>query len=44
MSNSSIRPIDRTFSGAAKLYQSWPVTDDNEGVLCIHERPSITGY
>ena len=42
MSNSSIWPIDRTLSGATTPSQSWPVSDGNGGVLCIHQSSSIT--
>ena len=43
MSNSSIRPIDRTLSGATTLGQSGPGSDANEEVLCIPQSSSITG-
>ena len=43
MSNSSIWPIDRTWSGATILGQSGPGSDGNEGVLCIPQSSSITG-
>ena len=33
MQFSSIRPIDWTLWGATTLSQSWPGTNDNEGVL-----------
>ena len=33
MSNSSIRSIDRTLSGATTLGQSWPGSNGNEGVF-----------
>ena len=39
---SSIRPIDRTLSGATTLGQSGPGSDDNEWVLCIPQSSSIT--
>ena len=35
ISNSSIRPIDRTLSGATTLGQSGPGSNGNEGALCI---------
>ena len=43
MSNSSIWPIDRTLSGATTLDHSGPGSNDNEWVLCIPQRSSITG-
>ena len=43
MSDSSIRPIDRTLSGATTLGQSGPGSDDNEGMLYISQSSSITG-
>ena len=43
MLNSSIRPIDRTLSGATRLSQSQPKSDGNEGVLHIPQSSSITG-
>ena len=42
MSNSFIRTIDRTLSGATTLGQSGPGTDGNEEVLCIPQSSSIT--
>ena len=42
MSNSSIRPIDRTLSGATTQGQSGPGSDSNEGVLHIPQISSIT--
>ena len=42
MSNSSIRPIDMTLSGATTPGQSWPGSDGNEEVLCIPQSSSIT--
>ena len=35
MSNISIRPIDRTLSGATTLVQSGPESNGNEGVLYV---------
>ena len=35
MSNSSIRPIDRTLSGATTPGENGPGINSNEGVLCI---------
>ena len=43
MQFSSIWPIDRILSGATTLGQSGPVSDGNEGVLCIPQSSSITG-
>ncbi len=43
MSNSSIRPIDRTLSGATTLSQSGPESDGNEEVFHIPQSSSITG-
>ena len=43
MSNSSIRPIDRTLSGATTLGQSGPRSNGNEGVFRITQSSSITG-
>ena len=43
MSNSSIRPIDRTLSSANILGQSGPESDGNEEVLKIPQNASITG-
>ena len=40
---SSIRPVDRTLSGATILGQCGPGSDDNEGVLHIPQGSSITG-
>ena len=40
---SSIRPIDRTLSGATILGQSEPGSNGNEGLLRIRQRPSISG-
>ena len=40
---SSIRPIDRTLSGATTLGQSGPGSDGNERVLRISQSYSITG-
>ena len=42
MSNSSIRPIDRTLSGDTMLSQSGSGSDSNEGVLHILQNSSIT--
>ena len=42
-SNSSIRPIDRTQSGATTPCQSGPGSDGNQGVLHILQSHSITG-
>ena len=39
MSNSSIWPIDRTFSGAITLDQKGPGNDGNEEVLCFPKTP-----
>ena len=39
---SSIRPIDRTLSGATILGQSGPESDGNEEVLCILQSFNIT--
>ena len=41
MSNSSIRPIDKTLSGATNPGPSGPVSDSNEGVLLIPQSASI---
>ena len=38
----SIRPIDRTLSGATTPGQNGPWSDGNEGVLCIPQSSSIT--
>ena len=35
--------MDRALSGATTPGQSGPGSDDNEGVLCIPQSPSITG-
>ena len=43
MSNSSIWPIDRTFSDATILGQSGPGSNGNEGVLRIPQSSSIAG-
>ena len=43
MSISSIRPIDRTLSGATTPGQSEPGSDANEGILHISQSSSITG-
>ena len=43
MWNSSIRPIDRTLSGATTPDQSGPGSEGNEGVLRIPQSSSITG-
>ena len=40
---SSIRPIDRTLSGATTMGQSGPGRDGNKGVLHIPQNSSITG-
>ena len=42
MSNCSIRPIDRTLSGATTLDQSGLGSDDNEEVLRIPQSSSLT--
>ena len=42
MSNSSIRPIDRTLSSAISPGQSGPGSDSNEEVLDIPKNSSIT--
>ena len=42
MWNSSIRPINRTQSGATTLGQSEPGSDGNEGLLRIPQSSSIT--
>ena len=39
---SSIRPIDRTLSGAITLGQSGPGSNSNKGVFCIPQSSSIT--
>ena len=39
----SIRPIDRTLSGATTSDQSGSGSDANEEVLCISQNSSITG-
>ena len=38
MSNSSLRPISSTLSGATSLGQSGPGCDGNEDVLCSPQR------
>ena len=43
ISNSSIRPIDKTLSGATTPSQSGPGNDANEGVHRIPQSSSITG-
>ena len=43
MLNSSIWPIDRTWSGAITPGQSGPGNDGNEGILQISQSFSITG-
>ena len=43
MQFSSIRPTDRTLSGATTLGQSAPGSDGNEGILCVSQSSSITG-
>ena len=43
MQFSSIQPIDRALSGAILPGQSGSRSNDNEGVLHIHQSPSITG-
>ena len=43
MSNTSIRPIEKTLSGTTTPGQSGPVSDSNEEVLQIPQSPSITG-
>ena len=43
MSNSSIRPIDRTLSGATTPGQSGPGSNGNQGVLHIPQISRITG-
>ena len=43
MSNSSFWPIVRTLPGDTTPGQSGPVSDGNEGVLCIPQSSSITG-
>ena len=40
---SSIRPINRTLSGATTLGQREPGSDGNVGVPCIPQSSSITG-
>ena len=40
---SSIRPTDRSLSGATTSSQSGPGSDDNEALVCIPESSSITG-
>ena len=40
---SSIWPIERTLSGATTPGQSGPRSNDNKGILCIPQNPSITG-
>ena len=42
MPNSSIRPIDRTLSGASIPSQSGPGSDSHEGELRIPQSSSIT--
>ena len=42
MSNSSIRPVDTTLSGATTPSQSGPGSDGNEEVLCIPQSSNIT--
>ena len=42
MPNSSIRPIDKTLSGATTPGQSESGSNGNEGVLCIPQSSSIT--
>ena len=43
MSNSSIRPINRTLSGVTTPSQSGPGSNGNEGVLHIPQSSSIIG-
>ena len=43
MLNSSIRPKDRTLSGATTPGQNGPRSNVNEGVLHIPQSSSITG-
>ena len=43
MSNSSIRPIDKTQSGATIPVQSRPGRNGNKGVLSIIQSSGITG-
>ena len=43
MTNSSIRHIDWTLSGATTPSQSEPGTDGNEGVFRVPQSSSITG-
>ena len=43
MSNNSIRPIDRTLSGATTPNQSEPGSNGIEGLLHIPQSSSITG-
>ena len=43
MSNNSIWSIDRTLSSTTIRDQSWPGSDDNEGVSHILQNSSITG-
>ena len=43
MQFSSIRPIDRTLSGATIPGQSGPGSNSNEEVLHIPQSPRITG-
>ena len=43
MSNSSIRPKDRTLSSATTSEVSGPGSDDNEAVLRISQSSSIMG-
>ena len=42
MSNSSIRPIAKTLSGAITPGQSGPGSDGIEEVLCVPQSSSIT--
>ena len=43
MSNSSIKTLDRTLSGASTPGQSGPGSDGNEGVFHIPQSSNITG-
>ena len=43
MQISSIKLIDRALSNATIPSRSGPGSNDNEGVLCIPQSPSITG-
>ena len=43
MSNSSIRPIDKTLSSGTTPDQSGPGSNGNDGVVCIPQSSKFTG-